>query len=85
MDVDARDRGELCFDEDAETVGGSQELELGDDLFFSDDEGCTLGDVDLLGPDEVETMCSPDSAINDLDDLWPSSQSTLDVGSLSCS
>lgn len=77
LDVDApRGRDELCFDEDTETTGGSQEPELGDDMFFSDDDGF-IDETDLLSADEMD--CTLDGAVDDFDDLWTSSQSTLDV------
>ncbi|KAH9854747.1 hypothetical protein C2E23DRAFT_64435 [Lenzites betulinus] len=80
LDVESRGRVELCFDEDAETMGESQEQPSEDDLFFSDDDKHSIaGDVDLWDADESRDV----SMTDDFDDLWASSQSTLDVRPLS--
>ena len=90
LDLDAQDRAELYFDEeeDAETLSGSQEQ--AEDLFFSDD-GSLSGDTDLMavGAKDKESgviQIRPGGTIHiavaedfDFDDLWASSQETLDV------
>ncbi|KAJ8501927.1 hypothetical protein ONZ51_g293 [Trametes cubensis] len=91
LDLDAQDRAELCFDEDedAETLSGSQEQV--EDLFFSDD-GFLSDDTDLMavGAQDKEPgviQIRPGGTIHiavaedfDFDDLWASSQETLDDG-----
>ncbi|KAI0335839.1 hypothetical protein GY45DRAFT_707148 [Cubamyces sp. BRFM 1775] len=91
LDLDAQDRAELCFDEDedAETLSGSQEHT--EDLFFSDD-GSLSDDTNLMavGTGDVEpgaVQSRPRDTIHiavaedfDFDDLWASSQETLDDG-----
>lgn len=90
LDLDAHDRAGLCFDEDddAETLGGSQEH--AEDLFFSDD-GSLSDDTDLMadgakdvGPSVFQSWSRNTIHIAvaeelDFDDLWASSQETLDV------
>ncbi|RPD77761.1 hypothetical protein L226DRAFT_331294 [Lentinus tigrinus ALCF2SS1-7] len=69
----ARDRVELRFDEDTETVDGSQDR----DVLF--DGSSDLDDVDLWVSDEAESFHAISPPLEDVDDLWGSSQSTLDV------
>ncbi|OSD07155.1 hypothetical protein PYCCODRAFT_1463457 [Trametes coccinea BRFM310] len=75
--------GDLWFEEDADadTVGGSQEL-LDDEggLCFSDDDDSVSGNV--RGPglelDDSNHVGEDGMGEDDFDDLWASSQSTLD-------
>ncbi|RDX53358.1 hypothetical protein OH76DRAFT_1215253 [Lentinus brumalis] len=76
-DQNARDRVDLRFDEDADTMGGSQDP---DDLFGVDTE---LDDFDLWVSDEAESVRAISPQLQDIDDSWGSSQSTLDVCVLS--
>ena len=71
-DPDAEDRVELSFDEDAEIVTGRQE----EDMLFDNDSD--RDDVDIWVSPEAESF-DQSLPVNDFDDLWNSSQSTLDV------
>ncbi|KAI0720533.1 hypothetical protein C8T65DRAFT_292766 [Cerioporus squamosus] len=74
---EARDGVELRFDEDSDTMDGSQDQ----GVFFGGDSD--LDDVDLWVSDEAESFRAISPPREDVDDLWGSSQSTLDVGALS--
>ena len=64
---------DLWFDEDSETIGGSQES---NDTFADDDS--SLADIDVWISDEAESLVY--TPLEDSDDRWDSSQSTtLDV------
>ncbi|KAI0632182.1 hypothetical protein C8Q77DRAFT_1197416, partial [Trametes polyzona] len=63
LDDDAWGRDELSFDENAEPADDSQELELGDDLFFSSDEdGLVSGNAGLGLVDTEDVMPEVDMA-----------------------
>ncbi|TBU24087.1 hypothetical protein BD311DRAFT_672562 [Dichomitus squalens] len=65
---------DLWLDEDAETLGGSQE---GGDLFAHDDASL-VNDIDIWVSDEAESLAY--APLESSDDSWDSSQSTtLDV------
>ena len=65
--LDAWSPVELCFDEDTVTHNGREELN-GD-----------LGDDDSWVPDAAEPRLAASPPMDEFDDLWDSSQSTLDV------
>ena len=69
----ARELVQLLFDEDADTMGGSQDRDV---LFGGDSD---LDDVDLWVSDEAESFRAISPLLDVVDDTWGSSQSTLDV------
>ncbi|KAI0667581.1 hypothetical protein C8Q78DRAFT_311031 [Trametes maxima] len=75
LDADTHSRVALCFDDDADTIKGSHVCE--DGLLFSDSDGSSVVDNNW-STHTTKPHPVPGTAPDDFDDLWGSSQETLD-------